>query len=317
MAEGARERSTPWVVAAFVALAILTGPVGGYTVDVLDSAMGGQRWAAGALSSLLAGLGLLLVSAIRRQRMLSGREWLAILLLAAPQWLGVLLTAHYVGRVPGLHAAPRGVVFLLGLAAPLWLGLLSALEVVSVEAPRAVMGAAIAGMGAVCLVVPTYSYSVTAGQIPVVLLQLLLSVLVVWTWAMARPRLGSAGTFAAAGAYLLLSALGDAGFWLASERATWQPADWRAAALLLAIQAVVLMASWRLWFWLLQRMTLAAFGMGALAGWTASVVLAILFIGVRQWRIDVGLVVAVGAIVVALRARLSEEEPVGLGLGGG
>ena len=38
--------------------------------------------------------------------------------------------------------------------------------------------------------------------------------------------------------------------------------------------------------------------------------------GFTQWRVDLALAIAVGAIVVALRARVADEQPLALGLGG-
>jgi hypothetical protein len=38
--------------------------------------------------------------------------------------------------------------------------------------------------------------------------------------------------------------------------------------------------------------------------------------GFMSWRIDVALAIAVAAIVVALRARVADEQPLALGLGG-
>jgi hypothetical protein len=72
---------------------------------------------------------------------------------------------------------------------------------------------------------------------------------------------------------------------------------------------------WWLWFWLLERMTLAAFSMGSLATWTAFVLPGFVLFGFMSWRVDVALALAAAAIVVALRARVAEEQPVALGLG--
>ena len=78
--------------------------------------------------------------------------------------------------------------------------------------------------------------------------------------------------------------------------------------------AATLAATWWLWFWLLQRMTLAAFGMRALAAWASALLPGFAIFGFRQWRIDAALAIAVAAIVVALRARVAEEQPMALGL---
>jgi len=140
-------------------------------------------------------------------------------------------------------------------------------------------------------------------------LQVLLGIATVVSWAISRPRLEGWPVEWAAGGYLLLSALGDVFFAVLYERSSWQPLDWRALLVPLLCDAAVLALMWWLWFWLLRRMTLAAFGMRALAAWTASVAFGVGFAGFREWRIDVALVIALAAIVVALRARETEEEP--------
>jgi hypothetical protein len=61
--------------------------------------------------------------------------------------------------------------------------------------------------------------------------------------------------------------------------------------------------------------TLGAFGMRALAAWLAAVIPGLAAFGFRDWRADAAVVIALGAVVVALRARVAEEQPVALGLG--
>jgi hypothetical protein len=265
---------------------------------------------------IVAGL-VLLLAGVRRRSGLGATPWLVLLLLLVPQWLELLLTPPYLRAIPGLHATGWGVGYLLSLAAPLWLALLAALEWVKFEVPRAVVGAGIAGIGAAYLVIPVEATSVAADQVLVLVLQVVLNIAVVFTWAYAVPRLAGVGTLALAGAFLLLSALGDAGFSLLFERSAWQPVDWRSAALPLLIEAVVVAASCWLWFWLLQRMALVAFSMHPLAAWTAAMLPGFAFAGFTQWRIDAALAMAVGAIVVGLRARVAKEQPVALGLSGG
>jgi hypothetical protein len=198
----------PRTAAAFVALAVLAGPVTTYAFTPALFAVGWQAPVGTALSSLLASAFLVAVCVARKQALLRAREWLAVLVLLLPQWLASLLAPPFIRPLPWLHETGWGVAFLLRLAAPLWLALLAALQLVSVEVPRAVVGAAIAGIAAVCLVIPTDAYSLAANQAPVLVLQVLLSIFVVFTWAYAAPRLAGADTLAAAGSYLLLSALG-------------------------------------------------------------------------------------------------------------
>jgi hypothetical protein len=84
----------------------------------------------------------------------------------------------------------------------------------------------------------------------------------------------------------------------------------------LLVEAAVVACSCWLWFWLLQRMTLAAFSMRPLAAWTAAMIPGFVYAGFLEWRIDAALVIALVAIVVALRARATEEQSVALGLSG-
>jgi len=306
---------TATVVAAFIALAVLAGPVTTYAFTPLLFAVPWQTPLSLALGSLLAAVILLSVCAARRQALLRTRHWLALLVLLLPQWLASPLAAPSIRSFPWLHQTSWGVAFLLSLAAPLWLAMLSALQLVSVEVPRAVVGAAIAGIAAVCLVIPTAAYAIAPNQAPVLVLQFLLSVLIVFSWTYAAPRLAGTSALAAAGSYLLLSALGNAGLSLLFQRSAWQPIEWRQMAFPLFVQAAVIAGSWCLWFWLLQRITLAAFGMRTLAMWTASVIPGFVFLGFLSWRVDLALAIAVAAIVVSLRAQPREEQPVALGLG--
>jgi hypothetical protein len=80
------------------------------------------------------------------------------------------------------------------------------------------------------------------------------------------------------------------------------------------IMALVSAASWWLWFWLLQRMTMAAFGMRALAAWAAALLPGFLMYGFLSWRIDAAVAISLAALVIAVRARVTDEQPLALGL---
>jgi hypothetical protein len=242
-------------------------------------------------------------------------QWKALLLLLVPQLCAVPLTSP-LRPIAWLHGIGWGTGLLLSLAAPLWLGLIAAFDLVKVELPRAVVMAAIVGMGAVCLVVPTNAYRVAWNQIPMLLLVSLLGIATVISWTIARPRLEGLSAEWAAGGYLLLNCLGDTVFALLYERPSWQPLDGQALVVPVLCDAAILAATWWLWFWLLERMTLAAFGMRAMAAWAASVVPGLAILGFREWRADAALGITVAALVVALRARVAEEQPMALGLGG-
>ena len=298
----------------FFAFAVLAGPVRGFTSSGFYGAVHFQQLAGGALSGIVAGVALLMLGFVLRQKRLCGRQWLALLVLLLPQWAMVPLTAPYVRAIPALHETRWGLAFMLTLAAPLWLALLSALEWVEIQVPRAVVGAAIAGIGAAYLIIPVDAYSVSFNQAPVLLVEVFLNIAIVFTWVYAAPRLAGAGMLIVAGCFLLMSAVGNVGLALVFERGAWQPLDWREVWTPLLMEATVVACSCWLWLWLLQRMPLAAFGMRALAAFTASLLPGFVFGGFAEWRIDAAVVIALAAIVVALRARVAEEQPIALGL---
>ena len=311
---GVNGRQSLRVVLAFIALALLFGPVTSYASTAFDSGMRWQTLAGSALAALLGGGVLLLLSAVRRERMLSARQWLAVLVLLAPRWLAIPLGPASIGPLAWLHETRWGVGFLLYLAAPLWLGLLSALGMVPIEVPRAVVAASIAGLGAVLLVVPTNAYALETNQAPMLLVHLLLAIAVVFSWWYARQGLAGTGTLAAAGSFLLLSAAGGAVFSIVLERGAWQPVDWHQTTAALPVQAAVVAGSCWLWFYLLGRMPPAAFTMHPFAVWTASIAVEFVLYGFMVWRIDAALALAAAAIRVALRARVDDEDPVALRL---
>ena len=302
------------VYAAFVALAVLAGPVNAYA-DTFFLAAPSPIFAGTAISSVLAGVVLLAMSGQGRGGSVSAPQLRILLLLLLPQSCAVLLASGYV-RISWMHRTGWGAALLIAFAAPLWLGLVSALEIVEVEVPRAVAAAAIAGIGAGLLVLPVESYALGWNQVSTFLLDCLLGIAMVISWTLARPRLQGLAVARAAGVYLLMSAAGYAILSLIFERAQWQPLAWNSVALPLAFRAILLLASWGLWFWLLLRLSLAAFGMRSLAAWAAAMAPGFAAFGLRQWRMDVAFLVAIASLVVALRARTAEEQPLALGLAG-
>ncbi len=307
------------VAASFIALAVLAGPDGQLRLEP-NPGFGAQWLPVPSACPSARGWPALRCSfwfpLCGRERLPRGAGLLALLALFVPQWLTGLLSPPAIRAVPALHETPWGVPFLVSLAAPLWLGLLSALQLIRDEVPRAIAGASIAGIGAVLLVIPIDAYRLSSNQIPVAALHVLLGLLTVFSWSYARPRLAAAGTAAVAGCFLLLTALGGAAALPLVVGGLPSPLSWRAAVLPLAMTAAVNAACWWLWFWLLQRMTLAAFGMRTLALWTATILPGFLLFGFLSWRVDLAVAIAVAAIVVALRARVAEEQPLALGLGG-
>lgn len=307
------------VLAAFLFLAILAGPATSFLASPLG--LGGQYLSPPLLAagSALAGLALLALALIRREQLPSGAALLALLALYLPPVLEGLLSPPTIRPVldhlaHALHETPWGVPFFLSLAAPLWLALLSALQLVRDEVPRAVAGAAIAGIGAACLITPSGAYSISLNQLPVAALHLLLAVLAVLSWSYARPRLAASGACATAGCFLLLTALGQAALVPLLSHDSPAPLSLYEAAIPLLFTAALSAASWLLWFWLLQHLSLAAFGMRALAAWTAAILPGFAMYGFLSWRVDLAVLIAVAALVVALRARPADEQPLALGL---
>lgn len=310
----AGKQKTVRVIAAFIMLAVVTGPIRSFTYRTYGFTWVWPAPGGGIVTAMLAGFVLVLVGLARREQMLAGKQWLALIVLLLPQCLALVLNPWSGGSIRWLHDTPWGVAFLLGVAAPLWLGLLSALELIPVGVPRLVVGAGIAGVGAISLTIPTSAYRVESNHIAALAVHLLVNILVVFTWAYARPRLAGAGSLAAAGSFLLLSALRDAGSGLLSGHGPWTPVEWRVIAAPLLVEVLVSACLWWLWFWLLERMTLAAFSMGSLAAWTASTLAGTVLFGFMNWRIDVALIISVAALVVALQARIADEQPMALGL---
>jgi hypothetical protein len=299
-----------WIYVGFVALAVLAGPVRSFVDEAFGLAWLSPAESGYAVAALAGGVGLVTVALLRRERMPVGADWIALAGLVAPQ-----LLADAIGRATG-HDTPWGVRLLLGIAAPVWLGLLSALELVRVATPRAAVGAGIAGVGAVCLVMPTDAYRVEPQQAWALVLHLLMALLTVVAWGYAQRRLAAAGVLMCAGCYLFISGIVEGGFAFSSGQGSWRIDDWRSAGLSVLVGGVMVAGLWWLWFWLLRRMTLAAFCMGALAAWVASLLPALAMGGVRQWRVDLAVVIAVAATVIGVRARVQEEQPMALGLGG-
>ncbi len=304
-------RLTRRIVVAFIALAILQGFISALLSQRYADAMQGQTLTATALVSALAAVVLLAWTIARRQSLPSPQQWLALLLLASPQLLAILLEAPYTSWA---HPAGWAAIFFLLLAAPLWLALLTALRVLDIEVPRAVSAASIIGIGAVCLVVPTVGYAVMLDTISNLLLHLLLTLLTVYSWAFARTRLAPLTATAAAGASLLLGATSSAVLAFISERPYWHPIDRHGLLYILPLVLLATAAGTCLWFWLLTHMALPAFSMNTLALWIAATLGSAVLYGFLTWRVDFAIMIAVTALIVALRARVSDEQPLALGI---
>jgi hypothetical protein len=309
--DGEREL-TAWGVIGFVVLAILLGPVMSYTASSFAFAVEWQVLAGGAAASAFAGCVLAFAGALRGERPLDARQWMAAGVLMVPRVLEGMLGVG-TARL-GLHPTGWGVALLIAVAAPLWLGLLAAVEAVKIEVPRAVVAAGIAGIGAVLLVMPTDMYAISANQIPVLVVQLFVGMVTVFAWWFVRQRLVGAPVLPAAGLFLLMSAVMSGAASMMVERAAWQPVDWREAIVPVLMQAGLGAVTCWLWFYLLMRMRLTGFSMHPLAAWTAALVCELAMARFAVWKVDLAATIAVGAIAMGIRARIADEQMTVLGL---
>lgn len=269
------------VYAAFVSLAVLSGLVNGYAAGALLVPANLRIFTGIALASLLAAIGLLILAKVRGQSIGGAAQWRALVLLQVPQWCAAPLN-NAAKPIPWLRGIGWGTALLLTVAAPLWLALLAAIGLIRVEVPRMVVAATLIAMGAICLVVPVGALSVSWPQLPMLVVQVILSVVTVLSWALARPALQSTPAESAAACSLLLSALGEFFFAAVYETSSWRQIDWRALMLPLLANALLLAVMSSLWFWLIQRMALPAFGMRALAAWCAALLPGFFMLGFLQ-----------------------------------
>jgi len=296
---------------AFLVLALLAGPIDQYVGPWFLLGSPVPQFSSLALASLLAALVLLAIQLLRRQRMPTARHWAACVLLLVPQWCLIPFSSGP-GASPWLHPINWGTTLLLSMAAPLWLGLAAALNMPRAEVPRSIIAAAIFGIGAISLVLPTSAVALSWNQLPAFVINILLGIVIAVSWVLARPRLNDCPAPSAAGAYLLLSAVGYTFSASFQSPHSFSLAGW--AALPLLSEVAVFVASWCLWFWLLQRLTLGAFAMRTLATCTAALLPGFFIYGFRQWRVDAALAIAFLCLFVAVRAHPAEEQPMSLGL---
>ncbi len=305
------ERRIDWKIAlGFVCWAILRG----FGEDRLAAAMNGQRFAI-LLTDGIASIAMLGWALRHDYELADRRGWSALLLLLTINLAGLGLWRPYVDDVFHLHYAKSAQQMLLLIAAPLWLALLGALRWVPEATPRRTAGAALAGIAAVTLLLREDDLTLVAASIPVLVLTAIQAIAMVWAWSYAKRSLVGVRPTAAAGCGLLLSATLNGAMSLFAERPQWQPVDWRSAGMSLIYGIIVAGVAGVLWYWLLQRMELAAFTMQTLAVSLSGVVLQFVVFGFLSWRVDLAMALGSGALVVALRASLEDDEPVLLHVG--
>jgi drug/metabolite transporter (DMT)-like permease len=300
------------VYLAFITLAVLAGPVDQSVSSTYLIGSPLPTFHSFAIASVAGAAVLAVFALIRRERLPRRSECAALLVLLAPQLCFVSFGPNTTS-FGSLHLG-WGTALLLSVAAPLWLGLLSATNLIAVEVPRSVVGAAIIGIGAVCLPLPLDATGITLGQLPAILLNVLFGIATVASWAFTRPRLTNCPIISAAAVYLGASALGYAVFAVIYERSAWHSMDWRLPLAALLPEVASLVVSWCLWFWLLKSLPLHAFSMRMLANCAATLLPGFLSFGVAQWRMDAAFVISCVAVAVALRATPAEEQPMLLGL---
>lgn len=310
--------SSARIYLALAAMAALLGPtkffVDQQVAQQVAAATQNQITAAPAFAGIFAGVVLVVFGIARRQPALRPSERLAIIALLLPPFADHLIRSTALSTIPWLQQPTTGDALLLTLAAPLWLGLLAALQIARAEVPRITIVAAIAALGAACLTVPLDAYTVGPNQVVMLIVQLALLVATVWSWSFARDRLNPASFALAAGAFVLLQTALLQAPTLLLQKSEIQPIDWRHAAFPLLLQALATALAMLLWFWLLTRMSLAAFTLHPLAIWIASTATAIALFGLTNWREDAALAIALAALIAGLRARPAQDNPIALDL---
>jgi len=303
------------LIAAFVALAILMGPVASVLSNPFYFGLPWPTPLSSALAQTAAGVVLLGLCLLRGTALPRQREWLALAALLMPQ-----LAMGFIAGLHLSHDAPWGAITIVRFASPLWLALLSALQLIRQEVPRATAGAAIAGVGSFLLATPVSDYRPAMHQVPMLVVHLLLAIAMAYTWAFAARRLANAAALSCAAWFLMMQGIAEfvtGPIYSRGYSGGYAPPfeSHAQAVALLARGAVAAACAW-LWFRLLQRMRLSAFAMFLLAAWTASV-LPGAWMGWMQWRFALAPAIGVGAVLIGLRARVEDEQPTALGLNGG
>ena len=298
---------------AFILLAVLAGPVDQYVSPwfLLGSPL--PRFTSLAVVSTLALLVLVAIAILRRNRLPTRRNWIALLVLIVPQWCAAA-TGPNLPSPAWLHQIGWGTALIVSLAAPLWLAFAASASWIPQEVPRSLLGAVIVGVGALCLVLPADALGVGWSQVPSLFLNIALGVAIVCSWSFARSRLEGCPAITAAAAYLGLSVCGYLAFAYAFDHASIPATDWRGLILPSTFEIIQLALSWSLWFWLLQSVSLAVFSTRLLASCTAALLPGFVFFGFREWRMDAAVFISLAALAVCLRANPAQEQPTALGL---
>ena len=280
------------------------------------AAVGEQTFYNTALPEAIAGGMVLAIAGGRSSWVMPRRAWGPLLLLATMGLAEALLQRPFIHAFFHVTYLRGGVQSLVFVAMPLWLALLAALRWVPDEVPRRVVAAALAGVGAFCLLMTADAFALRLREVPALLLTVLYVLGLAWSWSYARRALRRTSPLAAAGWGLLISAVvqGIAGVLIPVSDVS--APDWAKIWLQLAVTTIAVGAGAVLWFFLLQRLELAAFSMQPLAVFTATTLVSSIYLDFLNWRVDLALLLGLGAMATALRARLEDDEPLRLGVAG-
>ena len=307
MVERRAHLSGSWVVvAAFASWALLQGWVESQSTGAVPA----QPFVAEFLSDGVAGIVLLMWAFGRRQRAPGRRTWTALLLVIAIELSSIALRRPLVEgalHLPAVRTSQQSLIFMAG---PLWLALLGALQWVPEATPRRTVGAGLAGVAAMALLLQEREFSLTWAAIPVLLLTVVQAIAVVWTWSYAKRALLGVSTAMAAGCGLLIAAALKSIIRITTEGSHWTASGIQAGSLGRRTGVEILSAV--LWYWLLQRMELPAFSMQTQAYWLASILLQSALFGSLSWRLGIAVTLCMSALTIALRAKPDDDDPVAL-----
>lgn len=321
--------SRGWLNYALLALlALLLGPGAAMIVPSAGEALASHTLATEALASLAASAALYLTLGLlgRRSReapefnsSAPGPRWTkharrALWLLLLPQALQRVAASQLLPQLPRSPISP-GDAAALALAAPLWLALLAGLQRTRAEVPRATVAAAIFGLGALLLILPTDQFVLKIAQLPMFLLALSLAVVTVFAWSYAAEHLRPICPASIAARFLLIRGVLDGLLSLVIERTSFHEVVWKDALEPMLLYGLLAGASIPLWFVLLRRLPLSSFALHPLAIWTGSVIAGIAVFGPDNWRMDAAALLGLGALMLGVPALPRAEEPIALELG--
>ncbi len=298
-------------IAAFAGWVLMLRVLGASGVE---QALGNHTSASHAVCEGLAGAGVLGCALLRGQRMADRRSWRPLLLLAVVRFAGEMLWRPYVDGLLHVRYVRAGLESMVLMAGPLWLALLGALGLVPETTPRRTVGAALAGLAAYCLLLQADDMTPRLWEWPALLLVWVQAMGLVWTWSYARRRLAEQPVLSVAGCGMLVLAAVHCVAALLLPAPDARSFAWGKVWGPVAVAATATGVAGVLWYWLLGHAELAVFSMQTLVLWLSAVLFEFAMFGFLSWRIDVAVLVGLGAMWVAMRARVGDDDPVLLGV---